>query len=647
MINNTVIKDNFWNNYKDLVTEKMIPYQWNVLNDNLDIKIEKERNDELIPSEKSHAIENFKIAAGIKKGRHYGYIFQDSDLYKWLEAVSYSIEYRKDNNLKNKAIEMFDLISNAQMDNGYINTYFQIEEPENIYRNLAQSHELYCYGHLIEAIVAFYKATNNTNPLKISEKIVNHLYETFGHSNNQIKGYDGHEEIERALIKLYKITEDQKCIKLAKFFIFERGTEPNFFIEQKKDYNGPSYHGMEKFPLTYFQAHKPVIEQEEAVGHAVRQVYLSSATAELAKIIGNEGLKKYSNSIWNNIINKKMYVTGGIGSTVEGEAFTAEYDLPNDTMYCETCASVGLIFFANNMFKIYEDSEYINVLEKVLYNGLLSGVSLDGQHFFYVNPLEVDQKDISKDPLKSHVKTQRADWFGCACCPPNLARLILSLEKYIYHLNENNEMYVNLFIESEYNFEGAKFIQKINDKDDGKIIEFNFEGHFNKEVYIRIPKWVTKFKVKINDKLVESTKDKGYVNIGKGWDEKDNIQIIFEYGPKFIYSNPLIKENRNKVSLQYGPFIYCIENVKNDSYLWLNEINTKEKIQPITDADFPFVKCFKVKSQKIDETTLKNNLLYTEDETIKYIEKELNFIPYFCWGNRNSTEMKVWINKQC
>ncbi len=426
------ITDSFWLHYRNLVRKEMIPYQWKVLNDEIDVCIERERNDASLPNEKSHALENFRIAAGQHSGHHYGWVFQDSDVYKWLEAVAWSLKEKMDEDLLRLADGVVDLIGEAQEEDGYLGTYFTIEAPERKFLCLEQSHELYCAGHFMEAAAAYYPVSKNKKVLDIAEKLTECIRRRLGPEGEF--GYDGHEEIEIGLMKLYHLTGKQEYLELARHFLDVRGTDEDFFGDQRKKDPGkrPVIADMSHVPKSYFQAHKPVREQDTAEGHAVRLVYLCTAMADVAAGCGDAGLYEACRRIWRNIVDRRMYITGGVGSTVSGEAFTFDYDLPNDTMYCETCASVGLMFFAREMLKNEPEGEYGDVMERALYNTVLSGTALDGKHFFYVNPLEVTPESSERDPGKSHVKPVRPAWLACACCPPNLARLLASLEQYVY-----------------------------------------------------------------------------------------------------------------------------------------------------------------------------------------------------------------------
>ena len=419
----TVITDPFWLHYRSLVRHEMIPYQWKVLNDEIDVRIERERDDAAIPNEKSHALENFRIAAGIHEGHHYGWVFQDSDVYKWLEAAAYSLMEEPDESLKGMADSVVDLIARAQEADGYLGTYFTIEEPERKFKSLMNSHELYCAGHFMEAAAAYYEATGNRKVLDTARKLAACIEKALGPEG--AFGYDGHEEIEIGLMKLYHLTGEEQYLNLSRYFLRIRGTDEDFFGEQRKTDPGssPLIGGMDQLKRRYFQVHRPPVEQDTAEGHAVRLVYMCTAMADVAAAAGDRDMLDACRRIWRNIVDRRMYITGGIGSTVHGEAFTFDYDLPNDTMYCETCASVGLVFFASQML----------------------GTALDGKHFFYVNPLEVNPAASKWDPGKSHVKPVRPEWLGCACCPPNLARLLASVDRYIYTVKEDLCL-VNLYI---------------------------------------------------------------------------------------------------------------------------------------------------------------------------------------------------------
>ena len=644
------ITSDFWGKYQELVRTEMIPYQYRVLSDEEDVKIERERNDRSIPNEKSHAIENFRIAAGITTGSHYGWVFQDSDVYKWLEAVAYSLENHYDASLQKRADAIIDLIGEAQEDDGYLNTYFTLEAPERKFRLLAESHELYCAGHYIEAAIAYYNVTGYERAIDIAYKLADCIDRNFGDDENKIKGTDGHEEIEIALMKLYHLSQNEKYMSLAKFFLFERGKNPDFFEEQRQEYKGkPLLKGLEDFPKTYYQVHKPVSEQKTAEGHAVRLIYLCTALADYAYSANDGAAYGYCVNLWRNIVDKRMYITGGIGSTVIGESFTLDYDLPNDTMYCETCASVGLVFFAYNMLKNEWNGEYGDIMERALYNTAIAGVAVDGRHFFYVNPLEVVPEKSKKDPTKSHVKPVRPEWLGCACCPPNLARLVASLQKYIY-VTDEGDVLVNLFIKSdlklERNGKRAKVTMDTEYPQTGKVyIKISGDDGVIDRLAVRIPAWSDGYIVLIDGKEEKIKADKGIAvieNVYAGM----IVEVDIAIGIKKWYANSNVSENMGKVAVSRGPFIYCMEEVDNGKNLHLLYIDRDAVPEyEVYDETFGGIGSISCKGSRL-KSDEKVKPLYMISPLREYEECELRFIPYFYWANRGENEMRVWVNER-
>ncbi len=394
------IDDPYWTPYRTLIRDTVIPYQWEAL------------NDRIPDAEPSHAIANFRRAAGLEKGPFGGWVFQDSDLYKWLEAVGYSLAASPDPDLERVADEAIALVAAAQQPDGYLNTYFALAEPGKRWTNLADCHEMYCAGHLIEAAVAYYGSTGKTALLEVARKLADHIDRRFGPGPGQVRGYDGHQEIELALVKLYEVTGEDRYLRLAAFLIDERGQEPSFFHKEWKERGQTSHWSpgvVQPHPpaLDYLQADKPVREQKVATGHAVRAVYMYTAMADLAIRSGDRELLEACRRLWSNVVHRQMYVTGSIGSTHHGEAFTFDHDLPNDTNYSETCASIGLIFFARRMLQAEAKGEYADVLERALYNTVTAGIAGDGKHYFYVNPMEVWPEASRKNPGKHHIKAVR------------------------------------------------------------------------------------------------------------------------------------------------------------------------------------------------------------------------------------------------
>jgi len=634
-LQNIKISDNFWTKYTKLVKDVIIPYQWDILNDRIE------------DAEPSYCLNNFRIAAGEKEGEFGGAVFQDTDVAKWLEAVAFTLSITKDEALESIADDVIDLIGRAQDKNGYINTYFTIKEPNLRWTNLTEGHELYTAGHLLEAAVAYYNATGKDKFLNIMKRFADLICDTFGEKENQIHGYPGHQEIELALVKLYEVTKDKKYLETAKYFIDERGKSPNYFLEEEKTEKFKRiFPEFKNYNPLYSQSHLPVREQITAEGHAVRAVYMYCAMADIAYEYGDEELLKGCKILWNNIVNKRMYITGGIGSSGLLERFTTDYDLSNDTNYSETCASIGLALFGLRMTKITKEAHYMDIVEKALYNTVLSGIAMDGKGFFYVNPLEVWPESCIERTSKEHVKPVRQKWFGVACCPPNIARTLASLGQYIY-LYEDDKLYINLFVSNETVLKLGE--DKINLK-----VETNFpnENDINiqvtseaeKEILlaIRIPSYAENYSISINDKHYEFETDKGYA-IVKGKFKNDKLKISFNSPARFIYANPLVRADSGKVAITKGPLVYCLEEIDNKDNLSAMFINTS--ITPVEKYDkelFGGATVVTLQGKKIVNDNWAENELYGTQNPI-YDDITLKAVPYCYWGNRKPGEMMVWM----
>lgn len=635
------LHDQFWSKYEKLIREVAIPYQWDALNDKADSE------------EPSHAIKNFKIAAGLEKGEFYGFVFQDSDVAKWLEGVSYSLENSPDGKLESLADQTIDIIEKAQQPDGYLNTYFTIKEPGKRWTNLYHCHELYCAGHMIEAGVAYYKATGRKKLLYVVSRFADHIDTVFGPEPEKLKGYPGHQEIELALMKLYKVTQNNKYLNLSKYFIEQRGKEPYYFDEEwekrgrtcyeKADNPDPPSKAKE-----YNQTHLPVKEQDKAVGHAVRAVYMYTAMADIAAETGDKELLSACHRLWNNIESTQMYITGGIGSTNIGEAFTFDYNLPNDTVYAETCASIGLIFFANRMLHLEAKSKYADVMEKALYNNVIASMAMDGKHFFYVNPLEVWPEASKKDPAKFHVKSVRQSWFGCACCPPNLVRLIESLRSYIYTCSENS-IFVNLYIGSSAHLDIDQnevcLTQRTNYPWDGTInFELTADRPTEFTVALRLPGWCQSAKVKVLDKEIDvnACMVDGYIVIKRVWQSGDKVTLELDMPVQIVAANPQVRADAGKVAIQRGPIVYCLEEFDNGENLSAISLNKDSKLKAKYDENLlDGVVVIEGTAKRIDESAWGIKLY----KPFECREKEIHIraIPYFVWGNRAKGEMLTWI----
>lgn len=705
---NVKITDSFFNNYKELIRTEMIPYQWKVLNDEIDVNIERERNDDNIPNRKSHALENFRIAAGLKEGHHYGWVFQDSDVYKWLEAVAYSLKNHPDEELKKLADDTIHLIGQAQEESGYLSTYFTIDDPGRKFKRLLESHELYCAGHFIEAAVAYYETTGNKEVLDIAVKLADFLDSYFGNEEGKTFGYDGHEEIEIGLIKLYRLTGEKRYLELAVFFLDARGQRPDYFSNQinKEGPDNPVIPGMKLFDPEYAQDHLPVRKQETAEGHAVRLVYMCEAMADAAYELKDEGLLQACKTIYHNIVDKRMYITGGIGSTFHGERFTYDYDLPNDTMYCESCASIGLFHFMYRMVLADRKAEYADVMERALYNTILGGIALDGKHYFYVNPLEANPIAYKKDPGKSHVKPVRPEWLGCACCPPNLARCLSSLDNYIY-AQIDDMIYVNLFIQSRGKFDyvdaegntvkitieqktdypkSGKIEFKVSLKQDAIIDETKNEEKVTDYIEcegmgesadmgeradmdeckdmgessgseqrvprlaVRIPGWADSYEITVKEESLNAVSfSEGYAIISLCQAET-NITLNLPMTVTRWYANTNVRDDIGKVAISRGPQVYCMEGVDNPSDILckLNLPKTSVLKYEYDENLLGGVGVITADGIKISEDCGYSAPLYRKSTDTKAVKKEqvrMKWIPYYAWANRGENEMQVWVRE--
>lgn len=634
------INDKFWDSYIELVRNVVIPYQWNVL------------NDRVSGIEPSHAIENFRITANLSQGDFYGQVFQDSDVAKWLEAVGFILKVNPSSELENKADKVIDIILKAQQDDGYLNTYFTVVEPDKRWTNLLDWHELYCAGHMIEAAVAYFEATGKRKLLDVVCRFADYIDNVFGTEPGKKRGYPGHPEIELALVKLYRTTGNKRYLNLSKYFIDERGKTPNYFIMETEARGGKTDEVWKKLGLKYYQAHLPVREQVTAEGHSVRATYLYSGMADIAIETGDETLIETCKKLWENIITKRMYITGGIGSTSFGESFTFDYDLPNDTIYSETCASIGLVFFSHRMLKIDTDSIYSDIMEKALYNSVISGISLDGKKFFYVNPLEVWPEASEKSKIKEHIKVTRQPWFKCACCPSNVARLIASINQYIYSIEEDR-IYTHLYIgsEAEANISGSKVKIKQETKypwDERILINISLDKEKEFSLFLRIPGWCYNAKICINGKDISASniKIKGYAKLKRRWKNGDIVELILPMKVQRIKAHPKIRADIGKVAIQRGPIVYCLEGVDNGPDLHKIILPRESILKEKPDSNLlGGVVVIEGRALKY-EPDWNEDVLYKENVEKRYKSFKVKFIPYYSWANRAPGEMIVWINEK-
>lgn len=628
------IDDPFWAGKMETVRTQMIPYQWKALNDQVE------------GAAPSHCIKNFKIAAGMEDGKFEGRVFQDSDVAKWLEAVGYVLSWHKDEELERTADEVIRIIAAAQQPDGYLDTYYIINGLEKRWTNLMNDHELYCAGHMIEAGIAYYEGTGKRELLEVVIRLADCIDGTFGPEEGKLHAYPGHEIIEMALVRLYCLTKEERYLKLAKYFIDERGQEPLYFKQEREKYGNTYYWEDSLFQEQYFQAGKPVREQKEAQGHAVRAMYLYSGMASAAKETGDTSLWEACATLWDNVVHKKMYITGAVGSSDYGEAFTFDYDLPNDTVYGETCASIGLIFWARRMLEVEPGSEYADVMELALFNTCLSGMSLDGKKFFYVNPLEVNPEACRKDQLKKHVEYERQPWFECACCPPNLARLISSLGSYAVTANDS-VLYLHLYVGGRMkNPQNGMALRIESGLPWDSEVEITVED-CRKETYelaFRMPGWADGVRILLNGEAQTRFTDvDGYIHFQREWTPGDVVKLAFDMPVRINRANPSVKENIGKIAVSRGPIVYCLEEIDNGDGLHRLSLCTKKEMEVLPGNALEGAAELRGCGRRLSDAGF-NGALYAADVEETYDEQKLHFIPYYLWNNRGIGEMTVWVN---
>ena len=659
------ITDAFWKKEMELVRTEVIPYQWDALNDNVE------------GAAPSFCMRNFKIAGKLNKKKRelgnayeapkytfrgfealpedpnnledhfYGFVFQDSDFAKWIEAVGYSLTQHPDAELEKIADGAIDIVCEAQQEDGYLDTYYIINGRDRSFSDLRDHHELYCFGHLTEGAVAYYQATGKDKLLKAVERFADYIADYFGPEEGKCKGYPGHEIAEMALMRLYEVTGNKKYLDLGSFFVDERGKRPYYFDKEHPEAIKRGEEEAERY--AYNQAHRPVRAQDEAVGHSVRAVYLYSGMVDVARLKEDEGLYHSCEVLWDSMVNEKMYITGGIGGTHMGESFSFPYDLPNDTAYAETCASIGLVFFARRMLEIAPKAKHANVMERALYNGILSGMALDGKSFFYVNPLEVLPEACHKDERKFHVKPIRQKWFGCACCPPNLARILSSIGAYAYTENENT-LFTHLYM-------GSTVTKSVGDKDVTVKVDSDFPWNGYVKITVnangsdfvlalRIPDWCDSYELDAKYSEFADEKD-GYLYIKKTWDEEEEISLSFPMEVKIMASDARVRENIGKVAVTRGPIVYCLEEADNGADLHLVSLDAGAEAV-ITDEELcgeniKSVNIAGFREEKESAGKVISTALYSRYIPAKKEDVTLKFVPYYTWANRGENEMQVWV----
>lgn len=625
-LKNVALKNGMLYKLQTLVREKVLPYQWEAL------------HDRVPEAARSHCIENFRIAAGLSAGEHYGNVFQDSDLYKWLEAAAYSLALFADPELETRADAMCDLIAGAQGGDGYINTYYTIKEPQGRFSNLLEGHELYCAGHFFEAAVAYFSATGKRKILDVACRFADYLVKTFGTGAGQIPGYPGHQEVEVGLVKLYEATGSAPYLKLAQYFIAQRGKEPLYFDLERQN---PAYHDIFHQPVirdrVYSQCHTEPVKQSDAAGHAVRALYMYSAMADLARLAGDPALGEACQRLYDSVTKRRMYVTGGVGSTQYGESFTCDYDLPNDTMYCEGCASVALMMFAQRMALFTGEGSYFDTVELAFFNRVLSGISLSGTEFFYVGPLSVNPAACRCNPGLAHVMPVRQKWFDVACCPTNTARTIMSIGGYA--LGEDGDtLYVHiplacrvrserysLDMHTEYPFGDTLRIEVLDRE---------------QRVAVRQSGYAAVKELKINGEPVHAPLQSGYYCLPE-LRPGDVAEVTYALAPRYAVSHPKVLDNVGKAAVMRGPVVYCAEQADNGEGVACLRLPGKPSF--VETEAFWGNTTVALTARGTKAAFGQSDALY-RDALPDWEEADVRLIPYFLWANRGEGEMRVYLN---
>lgn len=565
-------------------------------------------------------------------------IFWDSDIGKWIEAASYALSHKRDATIERQIDEITKTLAASQADDGYLNCWYLEREPENRWTNLRDNHELYNAGHMLEGAVAYFQATGRRPLLDIMERYVDHIAATFGPGPDQKRGYPGHQEMELALIKLYGVSKDQKHLDLATYFINERGAQPHYF-DIERAARGESVDAFVQSTYEYNQSHIPVREQTKVVGHAVRAMYMYAAMADLASELNDDGLKNACEVLWKDITETRMYITGGFGPSASNEGFTTDYDLPNDTAYAETCASVAMIFWAQRMLNIDMDGQYADILELALFNNSLAGLSRDGENYFYDNKLESDG---------SH---KRWDWHPCPCCTMNASRLIASVSGYFYSTSDD-AVAVHLYGGNRAKLAVGTHKLTIHESSNypwsGVIsLEVTPEEAFEFTLKLRIPSWAKGATASVNGTPVDvaAATQKGYLNIKRTWQSGDKVTLDLPMPAQRIYAHPEVKADLGRVALQRGPLVYCIEQVDNpETPLPRLKLSRQAAIEPKTRDDlFDGIVVLEAEGSLLDTTDWQRDLYRTVAP--KEQSATITAIPYYLWCNRGSNPMQVWIKE--
>jgi uncharacterized protein len=571
------------------------------------------------------------------------HIFWDSDVAKWIEAASYALVTDPDPGLEEKVDQVIELLAQAQQDDGYLNTYFTVVRPGERFTDLRDAHELYCAGHLIEAAIAHTEATGKKTLLDVVCRYADLIGETFGTGDGQLPGYDGHEEIELALVKLARVTGQQRYLDLARYFVDQRGTEPYFFAEEAErrgdgGFFAAVFTDRDTRPAEareYLQAHAPVREQEVAVGHCVRAMYLYSAMADLAGATEDKSLLAACRGLWESVTQRRMYITGGIGPSARNEGWTTDFDLPNETAYAETCAAIGLVFWGARMAAIEGEGRYVDVLERALYNGVAAGISARGTEFFYDNP------------LASNGRVHRKPWFGVSCCPPNLARLLGSLGRYLYARTET-EFVVDLYVASRAVFEmggaAVRLTQRGDQPWEGRVsITVDIGQSVAFDLLLRVPGWAQGATVRVNGEPVPAAPERGYLRLSRSWTAGDEVILDLAMEPRRVYASASVAADAGRVAIARGPVVYCFEGIDNVEPVERTALPPDAPLAAVPAHDPRLGRFVAVEADGLVTVPTAGDL-YTGTAP-PMAAARLRAVPYHAWDNRAAGSMAVWLRE--
>ena len=563
------------------------------------------------------------------------HIFWDSDVAKWIEAASYSLSTHPDARLAALLDEVAALVAGAQQPDGYLNTHYTVVEPGKRWTNLRDRHELYCAGHLIEACVAHYQATGQRTLLAVACRYADHIGTVFGAGVGQKRGYPGHEEIELALVKLYRSTGERRYLQLSEYFVDERGRQPYYYDQEARNRGeDPAAYWAKTY--AYVQAHQPVREQERVTGHAVRAMYLYSAMADLAGETGDASLLTACERLWRHLVTRNLYLTGGIGPSSHNEGFTGDFDLPNLSAYAETCAAVGLVFWSHRLLQLTGDGQYADVMERALYNGALAGVALDGERFFYVNP------------LASRGDHHRQAWYDCACCPPNIARLLASVGQYVYSASAE-AVAVHLYVQGQARLEVAG--QSLTLKQttrypwDGQIeITLEPQAPAAFALKLRLPGWCRAARLSVNGTGVQlnAPTDHGYITVERVWQAGDRVTLALEMPVERVYAHPQVGQDVGAVALQRGPLVYCVEQADQRDPVPQLRLPAGAALASHFEPDLlGGVVVVTGEALAVDDADWDGQLYRAQAPRLR--PTTLKAIPYYAWDNRAPGAMQVWL----